>query len=210
MSKYFTKIRLHYYRRILTNPLDAFYEIRHRQRGSVPLAVICVFLFGLMFTMNRVFASFIVNNVNPRSVNGLTELGSVFLLYGLFCVGNWSITCLMDGEGRLQDIAVVTGYALTPLIAVYPLATIGSHFIASGEEAFYGFFIAVGIVWAALLVLMGIMTVHNYTLLKTLATLFLTFLAMFIIIFIALLVADLINQLITFIYSIYIELVFSY
>jgi hypothetical protein len=160
--------------------------------------------------MNRIFASFIVNEVNPRTVNGLTEIGAVFLLFLLFCIGNWSVTCLMDGEGRLKDIMTVVGYSLTPLIAIYIPATLLSHVIAAGEEVFYYFAIGGGILWAAILVLMGIMTVHNYTLLKTLITLLFTFIAMFIFIFLGLLITDLINQVYTFLYSIYTELIFRY
>ncbi|MCL2638191.1 MAG: DUF2070 family protein [Oscillospiraceae bacterium] len=210
MSKYFTKDKMFYYRRIFTNPLDSFYEIRHREYGSVPVALICVLLFGLAFTMNRIFASFIVNDVDPRTVNGLTEIGAVFLLFLLFCVGNWSVTCLMSGEGRLKDIVTVTGYSLTPLIAVYIPATLLSHVVAAGEEVFYFFALAFGIGWSAILVLLGIMTIHNYSLLKTILTLIFTFFAMFILIFLAMLIFDLINQIYTFIYSIYTELIFRY
>jgi hypothetical protein len=160
--------------------------------------------------MNRIFASFIVNDVDPRSVNGLTEIGAVFLLFILFCVGNWSVTCLMEGEGRLKDIVVVTGYSLTPLIVLFIPATLLSHVVAAGEEVFYYFAIALGIGWAAILVLLGIMTVHNYSLLKTLITLIFTFFAMFILIFLGLLVYDLINQVFIFIRSIYTELIFRY
>jgi hypothetical protein len=208
MAKYFSKEKMHYFRRTMTKPLDSFYEIRHREYGSVPLALICVLLFGFAFTMNRIFASFIVNEVNPRTVNGLTEIGSVFLLFLLFCVGNWSVTCLMNGEGRFKDIVTVTGYSLTPLVVVFLPATLLSHVVAAGEEVFYYFALAVGLGWAAILILMGIMTIHNYTLLKTLATLILTFVAMFILIFLALLVYDLINQVYIFLYSIYTELSF--
>jgi hypothetical protein len=210
MGKYFTGIKMHYFRRVLTNPLDSFYEIRHREHGSVPVALICVALFGLVFTMNRIFASFIVNTVDPRSVNGLSEIGAVFLLFLLFCIGNWSVTCLMDGEGRLKDIVTVAGYSLVPLISIYIPATLLSHVVAAGEEVFYYFAIAVGIGWSAILILMGIMTVHNYSLLKTLITLIFTFFAMFILIFLALLVYDLLNQVFTFFYSIYTELIFRY
>ncbi|MDR2559055.1 MAG: YIP1 family protein [Oscillospiraceae bacterium] len=210
MGKYFTKEKMNYYRRIFTNPLDSFYEIRHREHGSVPVALVCVLLFGLVFTMNRIFASFIVNNVDPRTVNGLTEIGAVCLLFILFCVGNWSVTCLMDGEGRLKDIVTVTGYSLTPLIAVFVPATLLSHVLAAGEEVFYYFAIAFGIGWSAILILMGIMTVHNYSLLKTLITLVLTFFAMFILIFLALLIYDLLNQIFIFMRSIYTEMIFRY
>jgi hypothetical protein len=210
MSKYFTKDKMFYFRRSIFRPLDAFYEIRHRDQGSVPVALICVLLFGLVFTMNRIFASFIVNNVDPRSVNGITEIGAVILLFVLFCVGNWSITCLMNGEGRLKDIMTVTGYALTPLIVIYIPATALSHVVAAGEEVFYQFAIGIGLAWAGILILLGIMTVHNYSLWKTLLTLILTFLAMFILIFLGLLLFDLVNQVVTFISSIYTELIFRY
>jgi hypothetical protein len=199
-----------YFRRTVFHPLDSFYEIRHRELGSVPVSLICVVLFGFAFTMNRIFASFIVNNTNPREVNGLTEIFAVILLFLLFCIGNWSVTCLMGGEGRLKDIMTVTGYSLIPLIAVFIPATVLSHVVAAGEEVFYHFAIALGIVWFGILVLMGIMTVHNYSLVKTLATLILTFFAMFIMIFLGLLIYDLINQVYIFFYSIYTELVFRY
>ncbi|MCL2019080.1 MAG: YIP1 family protein [Oscillospiraceae bacterium] len=208
--KYFSKIKFYYLRRVLTNPVDAFYEIRYRDYGSVPLALVCVLLFGLAFTLNRVLAGFIVNDVDPRTVNGLTEIGSVFILFVLFCVGNWSITCLMNGEGRLKDIMAVVGYSLVPLIVVLLPATFLSRLIAAGEEVFYFFAIGVGIAWTAILILMGIMTVHNYTLLKTLATLVLTLFAVFVLIFLALLLYDLINQVYVFFYSIYTEIVFRF
>ena len=210
MSKYFSSARLYHFRRVLTNPIDAFYEIRYRDLGSVPLAFICVILYGLAFTTNRIFAHFIVNPVNPRTVNGLSEMGSVLLIFMLFCVGNWSVTCLMNGEGRLKDIVAVVGYSLVPMVLVFFPATLLSHVIAAGEEVFYTFAMAFGIGWSAILVLLGIMTIHNYTLLKTLITLVLTVISMFILIFIGLLLYDLINQVLIFLESVYTELVFRF
>ncbi|MBD5453248.1 MAG: YIP1 family protein [Lachnospiraceae bacterium] len=192
----------------VSHPMDAYYEIRHRERGSVPVAVVLVMLFSFSFSINRIAASFVVNNVYPLSVNALTELIAVLLLYLLFCVGNWSITCLMEGEGRLKDIAIAVGYAMIPIIVCYNLATLVSQFVAADEEAFYWVILVVGIAYGLLMMLMGIMQVHNYTLGKTLVTIFLTFIAMFIIIFIVLLFADLITQVYNFFYSIYQELIY--
>ncbi len=192
----------------VSHPMDAYYEIRHRERGSVPIAVLLVMLFSFSFSINRIAASFVVNNVYPLSVNALTELIAVLLLYLLFCVGNWSITCLMEGEGRLKDIAIAIGYAMIPIIVCYNIATLVSQFVAADEEAFYWVILVVGIAYGLLMMLMGIMQVHNYTLGKTLVTIFLTFIAMFIIIFIVLLFADLITQVYNFFYSIYQELIY--
>lgn len=208
MKGLFSKDKWKYAFYTVSHPMDAYYEIRHRDRGSVPVAVVLVMLFSFSFSINRMAASFVVNNVYPLSVNALTELVSVLMLYLLFCVGNWSITCLMEGEGRLKDIAIAVGYALTPIIVCYNIATIVSRFVAADEEAFYWVILIAGIAYGLLMMLMGIMQVHNYTLGKTLVTIFLTFIAMFIIIFIVLLFVDLITQVYSFFYSIYQELIY--
>lgn len=208
MAEYFSKDKWKYIFHTMNHPSDGYYEIRHRNRGSVPIALILVAVFSLCFSMNRIFASFIVNDVDPRTVDSLDELGAVFALYLLFCVGNWSITCLMSGEGRFKDIIITVGYALLPMIICYIIGTVFSQFVASDEEAFYYLIIAIGIAWSVFLVLIGIMQIHNYTFGKTMITLFLTFIAMLFIIFVLLLFADLVGQVYGFIYSIYTELIF--
>lgn len=192
------------------HPGDGYYWIRHKEKGSVGIAVLLVLIFGLCFTLNRLMTSFVVSAINVRSVNLLPEIGGVVLLYVLLCVGNWSITCLMDGEGRFKDIMIAIGYAMLPMIVTYVLATIVSQFLADNEQAFYGIIMALGIAYTLIMALVGIMQVHNYTLGKTLLTLLLTLVAVFIIIFLVLLIANFIGQVIAFGQSIYTELIFRF
>ncbi len=208
MGKYFSRSKWKYVFYTVSHPNDGYYWIRHGEKGSVPIAILLVIIFSFSFSMNRLCASFVVNDLDPRAVNSITELGSVLLLYLLLCVANWSITCLLNGEGRLKDIAIAIGYAMVPFIFSFTAATLISQFIADGEEAFYIIILGVGIMYGTIMMLVGIMQVHNYSLAKTLGTLVLTLIAVFIIIFICLLLVDLVNQIIGFIYSIYIELVF--
>lgn len=208
IKKYFSVEKWKYLWYTLSHPMDGFYWIRRKDKGSVPIAVLLVICFSLCFSLNRYLASFVVNDINPRAVNSVAELGGVLLLYALLCVGNWSITCLMNGEGRMKDISIAVGYATLPMILTLIPATIISRAIAADEEAFYFMIIAAGIAYAAILLLIGIMQVHNYTLGKTLITLFLTMIAVFIIIFLMLLLLNLIGQVYNFFYSIYTELIF--
>ena len=191
----------------ITHPSNGFYEIRHRQKGSVPLAILFVFLFAVCFSANRQYAGFVVNFVNPMEVNSLTEMITVFVLFILFCVGNWSVTCLMNGEGRFKDIVTMTGYSMLPMILTQIPAIIISNFVVQDEEAYYYLILYFGIAWFVLLVITGVMTIHNYTFGKTLITLICTFVAMFIIIFIALLLYSLLTQVIAFVQSVYNEIV---
>ena len=208
MKKYFSKEKWRYLLYTMNHPMDGFYWIRHRDYGSVPIAILLVIGFSLCFSLNRISANFIVNDVEPTTVDSLEELSGIMLLYALLCVANWSITCLMNGEGRMKDIAIAIGYGCAPLIPAFLLATAMSHFITEEEAAFYTMVMGLGIAYGVILVLIGIMQVHNYTLSKTLQTLLLTFVAVLIIIFVALLLADLIGQVINFIRSLYIEIIF--
>lgn len=208
MRKYFSKEKWQYMLYTISHPMDGYYWIRHAERGSVPLAILMVILFSCCFTANRLLASFVVNDLDPRSVDSLYELLGVLAFYLLLCVSNWSITCLLNGEGRMKDIAVAVGYGTVPISFVLVLATIVSQFIADDEQAFYSLILVIGIAYGVIMILIGIMQVHNYTLGKTLLTLFLTVLAMLIIIFLLLLLSNLLGMVVNFFKSVYTELIF--
>lgn len=192
----------------ISHPADGFYEVRHRGRGSVAIAWAIVLLFAISYTINRLCASFIVSDVNPLDVDTLLEIEGVLLLFLLLCISNWSVTCLLSGEGRLIDIMTVVGYSFMPCVLVYVPATIFSHFVAQNEEAFYTLLMGIAMAFSLILMLIGIMIVHNYTLGKTLLTILLTFFAMLVIIFVVMMLYTLIGQVITFFKSIYLELYF--
>lgn len=192
----------------LSHPMDGFYWIRHAEKGSVPIAILLVVLFSISFTANRLLASFVVNDLDPRGVDSLNELGGILIFYLLICVGNWSITCLMDGEGRMKDIAIAIGYSTLPISVVLLGGTLMSQFVADDEQAFYTILLVVGIAYGLILMLIGIMQVHNYTLGKTLITLVLTFVAMLIIIFVVLLLSNMLSMVWVFFRSIYTEIIF--
>ena len=208
MKENLSKEKFAYLFYVLKHPMDGFYEVRHRGKGSLLIALLLVFLFSISYTINRMFASFVVNTIDPRNVDSMEDLKGVAIIYVVFCVANWSITCLLEGEGRFKDILTAVGYALLPLILTYIPATIISQFIASNEEAFYTIIIGIGTAWTGIMALIGIMTIHNYSLGKTIVTLILTIVAMLIIIFLFMLLSSLVDQVYLFLRSIYTELIY--
>ena len=208
MNRMGIKDKWQYFFHTVSHPADGYYWIRHQEKGSLWIAFLMVLLYGIVFSMNRISSSFIVNDIEPRTVNLPAELAGVILLYLILCVGNWSVTCLMDGEGRFKDILIAAGYALFPMMAATAAATAVSHLVAENEEAFYTLLIGLGTAYTVIMLVIGIMQVHNYTFGKTLVTLFLTVVAMLIIIFLGLLVINFITQVYSFFRGIYMELIF--
>ena len=208
MGKYFSKEKWSYLFYTISHPMDGYYWIRHRDYGSVPLAILLVFIFSCTFTANRLLASFVVNDLDTRGIDALYELLGVMAFYLLICVSNWSVTCLMNGEGRLKDIAIAVGYATAPMSLTMILATVVSQAIADEEQAFYGIILGVGIAYGVIIMLIGIMQVHNYTIGKTLLTLIITIISALIIVFLLLLLSNLLGLVYNFFHSIYTELIF--
>lgn len=192
---------------VISHPFDGFYEVRHREKGSVPIALLLIFLFGLSFSLNRRYSGFVVNLVDPLSVDVRFEMVGVFAAVILFATANWSITCLMEGEGRFKDILTVIGYSMLPMVMTFVPATFISWFIASDEESIYYILINISMIFFVLLLLVGIMVIHNFSFGKTLVTLLFTFVALLLIIFVILLLVSLINQVWLFLVSAYTELI---
>ncbi|MCL1884536.1 MAG: YIP1 family protein [Defluviitaleaceae bacterium] len=193
---------------ILTHPFDGFYEMKYQKEGTLKVAFFNLFLVLLSYSINDQYASIVVNPQNPLTLNSVGTWSMILGGLALFCVSNWSVTSLTDGEGRLKDIFMAVCYAMTPLILTVIPATIVSNFLAVDETGFYYILMAVGVGYFVFLVFCGLVVVHNYGAAKALATVFLTFLALLVIVFLLTLLLTLWQQLYVFVYSIYIELMF--
>jgi len=169
-------------------------------------AIIIVFLLCVTFILRRQLTGFIFNTVKLIELNIFLEISSVIVPFLLWCIANWCLTTLMDGEGSFKDIVITSAYALTPIIIInLPLIPF-SNVITAEEGAFFYFFNSLAVAWSALLMVIGTSVVHQYSMRKAIFTCILIVVGMGIIIFIALLFFNLIHQMYWFFYSIYKEI----
>ena len=112
----------------------------------------------------------------------------------------------MDGKGTMKDIFTVIGYALVPLGIFKIIAAIVSQVMSLEEDIYLYLLDYCGIIWFAIILVVGIMTVHQYTLKKTVATFVLTVAAATVIIFVVLLFLSLFQEIFGFAYTIYREI----
>ncbi|MBD7967375.1 Yip1 family protein [Paenibacillus gallinarum] len=204
MKQDFFKFPLH----LIVHPFDGFWDLKYEGKGKVKVALIIVFVLFLTFVLQRQFAGFLVNYNDPRTLNSLAELQYVILPFFLWCIAGWSITTLMEGEGKFREIVMATAYSLVPIILIYLPMTLISRFLTVEESSFYYLFNTFAIIWFLYLLFVGTMTVHQYTPAKTILTMLLTVVTMGIMVFLGTLVFSLIQQMIEFIVNIYRELIF--
>ncbi|WP_219837145.1 Yip1 family protein [Paenibacillus sp. R14(2021)] len=204
MKQDFLKFPLH----LIVRPFDGFWDMKYEGKGKLKVALLILLALILTTILQKQFAGFLVNRVDPRSLNSLDDLEFTILPFLLFCIANWSITTLMEGEGKFKEIVMATGYALLPIVLINLPMTFISRFMTQEETAFYYLLNSISSIWFVVLLFVGIMTVHQYTPVKTVLTMVLTVIAIGFVVFIATLAFSLGSQIYWFIFDVYREIIF--
>lgn len=206
MQKYLKSMAYGFH--VITHPFDGFWDLKREKRGTLAAAATFAVLTVLMLVVRKQGTAFLFNMNRLEDVDMMVDIITVGMLFILWCVANWCLTSLMDGEGKMQDIAIFTGYSLLPMLIIqFPLVVV-SHMITAEEGTFYYVFTVISYLWTIALLVLGMMITHQYSMKKTLVTTVLTLVGMAIILFIALLFFSVIQQFLTFIVTAYKEIRF--
>ena len=121
-------------------------------------------------------------------------IASVLLPFILFVVGNWALTTLFDGKGRLGQVYIATCYAITPYPLIqFPLMFL-SNFITVDESEFYSAMYVISIIWVLFIGILGMSQVHEYGFGKNFLFLIATVFAMLVMIFLLMLFFSMVSQ----------------
>jgi len=187
---------------LIFHPFNGYWDMKYENRGRLSAALGIVILLFVTVVVKRQYTGFIMNFNNPRTLNSIDELLFILLPFCLFCVANWSLTTLMDGEGKFKEIVTAAGYALVPMVVIYMFTTFASNYLNREESPFLYLLDTVAVIWFAALLFIGMMTVHQFSIGKNVVTLFLTLIAIGVIVFLGMLFFSLIQQMVAFIATI--------
>lgn len=187
---------------------NGFWELKREKKGKVRDVFFLLLLLIIVFVLRRQTTGFIFNYNVISEMNILIEITGVLAPFLLWCVANWSITTLVDGEGSFKDISITTAYALIPVILLNLLILPLSWVLTQQEGSIYGLIDRISVVWAAFLIFVGIMTIHQFSVKKTIATILIAILTMAVIVFLILLFFAVISQMLNFLLLLYKELSF--
>ena len=191
---------------VIFHPFKGFWDLKHEKKGNAFSAWLIVSMLIVLLILRRQFTGFILNFNKQNEMNVFVEILSVLAPLGLWCLSNWCITTLVDGEGSFKDIFITTAYALTPVVLINIPLLLFSNIIILEETVFYTVLDVLSILWAVLLILIGIMTVHQFTMSKTLVTIAVAVLGMVIILFLILLFVSIVQQIVSFVDLLWTEL----
>lgn len=193
---------------LLVHPGEGFWELKYEKKGTLSAAFVILLLVVFTVVFQRQYTGFIFNTSNLERINLLMEALSVLVPFLLWCAVNWALTTLMEGKGTFGEIVIASAYALVPLILIFIPLTIISNFLRLEESAFWGLGILFGLAWTAIMLFVGTMVTHEYSVIKTAGASLMIIAGIAVVLFIGLLFSTVINHMIVFIIGLYSELMF--
>jgi hypothetical protein len=193
---------------VSTHPLDGFWDLTHEKRGSIAAANIIVAAMVIVQVLTITLTSFQFIDVNMENFNAIIVFMRILLPIFLWTVANWSFTTLMDGKGKMSEIYMAVAYAMTPYVIINAVLIVISRVITFDEGVVYTFLYWFSMLWTAVLILAGMMMVHDYSLGKTFLSSLLTIIGMGIIVFIFVVFFSLVSDAVAYFVSLYKEILF--
>ncbi len=190
---------------ILRHPIYGVWDMKRLKTGRYRDGLILILLAIIAVTFNRQMRAFVFNSYYNVPLDIIKEIASVVLPVVLFSLANYAITTLAEGKGGFKDIFLVTCYSLMPLIIFQIVTPVISHFLTLNELVYMQLIDGFGFAWMALMLILGIQEIHEYSGGKMIWTMILTAISAAIIVFVALLFFSLLQELGSFIFTIYRE-----
>ena len=190
---------------VLLHPADGFEQFRGRNLQSMRISAGLAALWFFLRVFDFFCAGFAFNPNRPVDYNIMTTLASTIAVFILFVIANLALSTFLDGKGRLREIIAVTAYSLIPMLSAMLVKTLLTNILTIEESAFLSIIIGIGYIWSGLLLLIGLSTVHQYTIKRTIVSIALTVLGVAIIALMLILTYTLILQCVGFVESIMYE-----
>ena len=196
-----------YTKYVIFHPFDGFWDLKRERRGSLKVAITMLTLASLSFVIKTQFEGFIFQTKLPEEANFVMDLATLLIPIALWIASTWCVTSLMSGEGSFKDIVVSTGYSVSPIVFIVPIASILSNVLTQNEGAIYKLFVVVSIIWTVALLICSVKQTQNFSMGKSLGVVLISLLVIIVIIFIVLLCTALVQQMVAFFSDICSELI---
>lgn len=192
----------------LFHPGNAFETIKDKKQGSLLIAFVILIIFYVTAVIKQLFGGFLFTSYDPATFNSLWVFVQSMGLVVLWIISNILVCSLMDGKGTTKEIIVVTSYSIVPIIFERIVWVILTNMLLPEESAFLSILSTVSIIWTGILLIIGMMRIHEYNFGKFVGTSILSILGVAAITFLLVLVGILLQQLGGFVITVFTELLY--
>jgi sugar lactone lactonase YvrE len=187
--------------KIPRHPIESYYSVRVKRKGTVAGASILYLLLFVIFMIYVTSKGFIYQYTAVEDMDINAIVIGFFAIIGLFVICNFLVTSIKDGDGNLQQVYMIPAYGCIPAMISMVSITIASYFLTYNESFLLTLTLMIGTAWSLISIFVGFMTVHDYTFKETVISLIITIVFMIIVAILALIIIIMWDQLWQFIKS---------
>ena len=156
-------VQMLYLWKVLWHPIDSFYDIVYKGKGSVASASLIYVLYFVALVIQTMVTNFVFN---PYGLHG-TPIPQIFVMYVLpilvLVIANCLVSAIKGGQGTYKAVFIAKAYALAPVVIfIVPLALF-SNILTGAEEAIYDSILLFVYAWMGFFIYLSIMEVHGYS-----------------------------------------------
>lgn len=177
-----------YITNMLRHPIDSFYYLKKGEKGSILSATIIYITAFLIFLFDTLFRGFVFNFSDAKNTSLFSVMALFFVPCFLWLMGNYMVSSINEGEGKLRSIYIGTAYSLAPYVIFTPFVIVLTYVLTLNEAFMITFSWQFFVMWSALILFLGVMEIHNYTVKESIKNILITlfFIIMVIVAFVVL------------------------
>lgn len=190
---------------VLFHPFDCFWEVKHNKKNTFQAANLLLAIYCAMIIIGNQMTGFLYNFSMPEERNIIMDIFTTIFPILVWSVLNWALSTLLDGKGTIKQIWITTIYAMTPMMLSIIPGILLSNVFTLEESIFYSTLMQGTFYWSMILVIIGNMVIHDYTVLKTLLIAFFSLLGFVAVTLLFVIFFSTFQQLVVFINTVYSE-----
>lgn len=179
---------------VMIHPVNAFTDIKEKQTGSYILCAVTVGLFYVSTVLQTLAGGFLFSVYDSATFNSLWVFIRSVGLVVLWIAADWMVCTLLGGNGKFREIAVVTCYSLWPIIISGFIRLVLTNVLLPGESAFLSVLNTAAILYFLILMVIGLLKIHDFSLTRLIGTSALALLGIGAIIFLIIMIVILVQQ----------------
>lgn len=171
-NKIISNMRYSFY--YIKHPVDASYGIAREGRANYIVSTIIVVVFIIEYIVNKYLCGFLQKTVREGRYDIGSDIGKIVLVVLAVTLCSYLVCTINDGEGTIKKIYTYITYSLVPYVILTPVIFLLSHIVTSNEQFLITLVTVVMYAWIAVLFVIGIKEVNNYSAKETVKIIFLT------------------------------------
>jgi len=195
---------------VMTHPFNGFWELKWERKGQASDATLLLMLTVLVNLICARYTPYLFNTALTDQTNIVVPMISYLLLIALWIISNWCFTTLFDGKGTMKDVYIYTCYSLFPYVLLsLPIVLLSFVLTLENASMYYALQTFV-MIYVAFLIFSGTLTVHQYSIGRTILMILLSIVGMMIMIFLMLLCFNLFVDIYDFVAGAVREIIYRY